>query len=151
MKQTRREFIKANAVAATAAAAGITIPGAQALAKSDDSGVRWDKAPCRFCGTGCSVLVGTKDDRVVATMIEQPVPQKRQAAFDHLRSVSLASVTSVCASAGSGRPTAAAAAATACALITSLRVGWLITGSLLLQSLPVRRHRRLSGDKRARR
>ena len=26
-----------------------------------------DKAPCRFCGTGCSVLVGTKDGRVVAT------------------------------------------------------------------------------------
>ena len=30
-------------------------------------GIKWDKAPCRFCGTGCSVLVGTKDGRVVAT------------------------------------------------------------------------------------
>jgi nitrate reductase (cytochrome) len=27
----------------------------------------WNKAPCRFCGTGCGVLVATKDGRVVAT------------------------------------------------------------------------------------
>ena len=67
MKQTRREFIKINAVAATAAAAGITIPGVQAIAAGGDKDIRWDKAPCRFCGTGCSVLVGTKGDRVVAT------------------------------------------------------------------------------------
>jgi predicted molibdopterin-dependent oxidoreductase YjgC len=26
-----------------------------------------DKAACRFCGTGCSVMVATKDNRVVAT------------------------------------------------------------------------------------
>jgi len=29
-------------------------------------GVKWDKAPCRFCGTGCHVQVGVQDDRVVA-------------------------------------------------------------------------------------
>ena len=28
---------------------------------------KWDKAACRFCGTGCSVMVATKDNRVVAT------------------------------------------------------------------------------------
>ena len=28
--------------------------------------VKWDKAPCRFCGTGCHVQVGVKDGRVVA-------------------------------------------------------------------------------------
>jgi hypothetical protein len=27
----------------------------------------WDKAPCRFCGTGCHVRVGVKDGRVVAS------------------------------------------------------------------------------------
>ena len=65
MKLTRRDFIKTNAIAATAAAAGITIPGvSEALAESEDT-IRWDKAPCRFCGTGCSVLVGTKDGRIV--------------------------------------------------------------------------------------
>jgi Anaerobic dehydrogenases, typically selenocysteine-containing len=31
------------------------------------SELKLDKAPCRFCGTGCSVMVATKDDRVVAT------------------------------------------------------------------------------------
>ena len=29
--------------------------------------IHWEKAPCRFCGTGCSVMVGTQDGRVVAT------------------------------------------------------------------------------------
>ncbi len=67
MKLSRRKFIKANAVAATAVAAGISIPQANALAKEGDLDIRWDKTPCRFCGTGCSVLVGTKDGRVVAT------------------------------------------------------------------------------------
>ena len=28
--------------------------------------VVWDKAPCRFCGTGCSVLVGVRDNDIVA-------------------------------------------------------------------------------------
>ncbi|MCW5587129.1 MAG: twin-arginine translocation signal domain-containing protein, partial [Chromatiales bacterium] len=78
MKQSRREFIKTNAIAVTAAAAGITIPGVQAIAETtDDSGIRWDKAPCRFCGTGCSVLVGTKDGRVVATQGDPDAPVNR--------------------------------------------------------------------------
>ncbi|MCG6967778.1 MAG: nitrate reductase catalytic subunit NapA [Chromatiaceae bacterium] len=77
MKQTRREFIKSNAIAATAAAAGISIPGIQAIAADSDAGVRWDKAPCRFCGTGCSVLVGTKDGRVVATQGDPDAPVNR--------------------------------------------------------------------------
>ncbi|HHJ16177.1 MAG TPA: nitrate reductase catalytic subunit NapA [Gammaproteobacteria bacterium] len=77
MKLTRREFIKTNAVAATAAAAGVTIPGvSEALSKSKDT-IRWDKAPCRFCGTGCSVLVGTKDGRVVATQGDPDAPVNR--------------------------------------------------------------------------
>jgi nitrate reductase (cytochrome) len=77
MKQSRREFIKTNAIAATAAAAGISIPGIQAIAAEDDSGIRWDKAPCRFCGTGCSVLVGTRDGRVVATQGDPDAPVNR--------------------------------------------------------------------------
>ena len=32
-----------------------------------ESELKWDKAPCRFCGTGCSVMVATKENRVVAT------------------------------------------------------------------------------------
>ena len=77
MKLTRREFIKTNAVAATATAAGITIPGVnQALAATKDN-IRWDKAPCRFCGTGCSVLVGTKNDLIVATQGDPDSPVNR--------------------------------------------------------------------------
>jgi anaerobic selenocysteine-containing dehydrogenase len=34
-------------------------------------------APCRFCGTGCSVLVGTKDGRVVATQGDPDAPVNR--------------------------------------------------------------------------
>ncbi|MEK7820725.1 MAG: molybdopterin-dependent oxidoreductase, partial [Pseudomonadota bacterium] len=33
--------------------------------------------PCRFCGTGCSVLVGTKGDRVVATQGDPDAPVNR--------------------------------------------------------------------------
>ncbi len=77
MKLTRRDFIKTNAIAATATAAGITIPGVkEALAKTKDD-IRWDKAPCRFCGTGCSVLVGTKNDRIVATQGDPDAPVNR--------------------------------------------------------------------------
>ncbi|MFC1589196.1 nitrate reductase catalytic subunit NapA [Pseudomonadota bacterium] len=77
MKLTRRDFMKSNAIAATATAAGITIPGVKdALAKSKDS-IRWDKAPCRFCGTGCSVLVGTKAGRIVATQGDPDAPVNR--------------------------------------------------------------------------
>ena len=77
MKLTRRDFIKTNAIAATATAAGITIPGVkEALAKTKDD-IRWDKAPCRFCGTGCSVLVGTKNGLVVATQGDPDAPVNR--------------------------------------------------------------------------
>ena len=69
MKFDRRSFLKANAAAAAGAAAGITIPIRNAASASDD-GIRWDKAACRFCGVGCSVLVGTQDGRVVATQAD---------------------------------------------------------------------------------
>ncbi|MCW8886479.1 MAG: nitrate reductase catalytic subunit NapA [Motiliproteus sp.] len=77
MKLTRRDFVKSNAVAATAAAAGVAVPAAHAtnmLAKSSDSEIRWDKAACRFCGTGCSVLIGTQNGRVVATQGDPDAP-----------------------------------------------------------------------------
>ncbi|MEO5345930.1 MAG: nitrate reductase catalytic subunit NapA [Magnetococcus sp. YQC-9] len=73
MKVTRREFIKANAIAAAAAAAGMSLPDL-AQAQSDEGDIRWDKAPCRYCGTGCSVLVGVKDGRIVATQGDPDAP-----------------------------------------------------------------------------
>ena len=51
---SRRTFLKATAAASTAAAAGISLsPGALAQTPGN-ADIRWDKAPCRFCGTGCS-------------------------------------------------------------------------------------------------
>jgi len=73
MKLTRRDFIKANAATAAAAAAGVTLPGVTSAMAADD-GIRWDKGACRFCGTGCGVLVGVKDDRVVATQGDPDAP-----------------------------------------------------------------------------
>ncbi|MGH8696351.1 MAG: twin-arginine translocation signal domain-containing protein, partial [Burkholderiales bacterium] len=66
MTINRRDFMKANAAAAAAAAAGIALPIPRAGAAAGDK-IRWDKAPCRFCGTGCGVLVGVQEGRVVAT------------------------------------------------------------------------------------
>ncbi len=78
MKVTRREFIKSQAAVAAATAAGVTLPlGTTALAAEGDEGLRWDKAPCRFCGTGCSVLVGVKDDKVVASQGDPDAPVNR--------------------------------------------------------------------------
>ena len=77
MKLSRREFIKTNAVAATAAAAGVTIPGINTAMAASKGDIRWDKAPCRFCGTGCSVLVGTKNGRIVATQGDPDSPVNR--------------------------------------------------------------------------
>jgi len=73
----RRDFIKLNAIAATAAAAGITIPGVASAMKKHNDDINWDKAPCRFCGTGCGILVGTKDGRIVATQGDIDAPVNR--------------------------------------------------------------------------
>ncbi|MEQ9491016.1 MAG: periplasmic nitrate reductase subunit alpha [Alphaproteobacteria bacterium] len=66
---TRRQILKAQAVAAAASAAGMALPAkAQNLVTERSlTDLKWSKAPCRFCGTGCSVMVATKNGRVVAT------------------------------------------------------------------------------------
>ena len=69
MKTTRRSFIKASAAASAAAAAGLPVPAqaANLITDSEYTRLKWAKAPCRFCGTGCGVNVAVKDGRVVAT------------------------------------------------------------------------------------
>ncbi|MEQ8902055.1 MAG: periplasmic nitrate reductase subunit alpha [Roseovarius sp.] len=66
---TRRQLLKAHAAALAASAAGLS---QEALAQPVPGGVEalkinWSKAPCRFCGTGCGVMVGVKEGKVVAT------------------------------------------------------------------------------------
>jgi nitrate reductase NapA len=82
MSFNRREFIKATAVTAAAASAGIPLAEAApkkaaTTATNEDNTIRWDKAPCRFCGTGCAVLVGTQHGRVVATQGDPEAPVNR--------------------------------------------------------------------------
>src|SRR5678816_3783360 len=71
MTTTRRDFIRQTAASAAGAAAGISIPGPViGAADPDAANVKWSKAPCRFCGTGCGVVVAVKDNRVVATQAD---------------------------------------------------------------------------------
>ena len=66
---SRRDLLKAQAIAIAAAAAGIPLPAnSQPVPGGIGTlNIKWSKAPCRFCGTGCGVMVGVKDGRVVAT------------------------------------------------------------------------------------
>ncbi len=77
MNINRRDFIKANAVAAAASVAGISVPvqASNLITASELTKIKWDKAACRFCGTGCGINVGVMDGKVVATHgdIKSPV------------------------------------------------------------------------------
>ena len=66
MPIARRDFIRQTAAATAAAVAGVPMPG-MANVGADSKDLKWSKAPCRFCGTGCGVSVAVKDNRVVAT------------------------------------------------------------------------------------
>ncbi|MEO2088294.1 MAG: molybdopterin-dependent oxidoreductase, partial [Gemmataceae bacterium] len=75
---TRRQFIRSAAMAAAASVVA-TRPGTPADPPKPPGGVelpvlpgvKWDKAPCRFCGTGCHVQVGVKDGKVVAVSCDR--------------------------------------------------------------------------------
>ena len=73
MDADRRAFLKSAAMAAaTAAASGQATSHALPVIQADQDelpdgdGLTWNKAPCRFCGTGCHVQVGVENGRVVA-------------------------------------------------------------------------------------
>ncbi|WP_353861807.1 nitrate reductase catalytic subunit NapA [Azospirillum formosense] len=73
MSLTRRDYLKVQAAVTAAAAAGVSLPSviqpaeAGTLTAGADAKLTWSKAPCRFCGTGCGVMVGVKEGRIVAT------------------------------------------------------------------------------------
>jgi nitrate reductase NapA len=65
----RRKFLKSTALSSAAAAASTLSPGV-AFAAGDGAAaaqadITWKKTPCRFCGTGCGLLVGLRDGRAV--------------------------------------------------------------------------------------
>ncbi|HKY02428.1 MAG TPA: periplasmic nitrate reductase subunit alpha, partial [Burkholderiales bacterium] len=69
MDEQRRDFLKQSAMAT--AVAGTALPfevmSQNLVADASLTGLKWSKAPCRFCGVGCGVTVAVKDNRVVAT------------------------------------------------------------------------------------
>ncbi len=70
MTLTRREFIRNTAASVAASAAGIPIipiHAANIPTEADSTKLVWNKAACRFCGTGCGVNVAVRNNRVVAT------------------------------------------------------------------------------------
>lgn len=74
----RRAFIKSGIAASTALAVGLPVSeDAAAQAKSAEAGIAWDKSVCRFCGTGCGILVGTQAGKVVATKGDPDAPVNR--------------------------------------------------------------------------
>lgn len=67
----RRAFLKLSAMATATAVAHGSLLSSKAAAQSSKEPVSWDKAPCRFCGTGCHVQVGTQGGKVVAIAGDQ--------------------------------------------------------------------------------
>jgi len=70
MKLDRRSFIKYAAAASAITTAGSLFPGISFADWTRQQGapgiLSWKKSPCRFCGTGCGVLVGVSEGRAVA-------------------------------------------------------------------------------------
>jgi nitrate reductase NapA len=78
MGQTRRDFLKTSMAASAAATVGLPISQTvEAAAKDAEEGWQWDKSVCRFCGTGCGIMVATKDGRIVATKGDPDAPVNR--------------------------------------------------------------------------
>jgi nitrate reductase NapA len=69
----RRTFLKISAMTAASASARRS-PGAEETAIELRPELNWHKAPCRFCGTGCHVMVGVRNGRVVAVAGDKKAP-----------------------------------------------------------------------------
>ncbi|PLY08877.1 MAG: periplasmic nitrate reductase subunit alpha [Arcobacter sp.] len=78
MALSRRDFLKSSAAASAAAAVGMNIPTQmQAAANNAETSWRWDKAACRFCGTGCGIMLATKGGKIVAVKGDPAAPVNR--------------------------------------------------------------------------
>ncbi len=65
MSSSRRDFMKNSAMVAVASAASCPMAVGQ-IADPDAKKTEWVKSVCRFCGTGCGVLLGVRDRKLVA-------------------------------------------------------------------------------------
>ncbi len=74
----RRDFVKTAVAASVAGTVGIGVPEtAKAALTESESGWRWDKSVCRFCGVGCGVMVATKDGKIRAIKGDPENPVNR--------------------------------------------------------------------------
>ncbi|MDE6044329.1 MAG: periplasmic nitrate reductase subunit alpha [Helicobacter sp.] len=73
---TRRDFIKNTAVCAAAGVAGMNVPQSLEAAPAGTKWT-WDKATCRFCGTGCGILIARENDKIVAVKGDPEAPVNR--------------------------------------------------------------------------
>jgi nitrate reductase NapA len=65
----RREFLRNMAISSAVTAASTLMPDVSFAwkgKKTGSSNVQWNKAPCRFCGTGCGLLIGVAGGKAVA-------------------------------------------------------------------------------------
>ncbi|MEA2110825.1 MAG: nitrate reductase catalytic subunit NapA [Campylobacterota bacterium] len=78
MSISRRDFLKSSAAASAAAAIGMAVPSdLEAKSSAAQSDWRWDKAACRFCGTGCGIMLATKGGKIVAVKGDPAAPVNR--------------------------------------------------------------------------
>ena len=78
MSLTRRDFIKQAAAVSAAGAISMKIPAsAMAQAAETEKSWKWDKSVCRFCGTGCGIMIATRNDKIVAVKGDPAAPVNR--------------------------------------------------------------------------
>ncbi len=78
MSISRRDFLKTAAATTAASAVGISVPNSLKAASDEaQKSWRWDKAVCRFCGTGCGIMVATKKGKIVAVKGDPAAPVNR--------------------------------------------------------------------------
>jgi nitrate reductase NapA len=78
MTLSRRDFLKTSIAAGTAATVGMPLSKqAEAAVLAGEKDWQWDKSVCRFCGTGCGIMVATKEGRIVATKGDPKAPVNR--------------------------------------------------------------------------
>ena len=63
---SRRDFLKKGSLVISSLGATIYMNPDSVFSGDLEKDLVWDKAPCRFCGTGCSVMIGVKDGKILA-------------------------------------------------------------------------------------
>jgi nitrate reductase NapA len=70
LELTRKSLLKATAISMTMAAVGCSQKDKSELKSTQAAIIEpdvWKTSVCRFCGTGCGILIGIKDGKVIST------------------------------------------------------------------------------------